>query len=53
MLFLLFHMTVGLYFNWAFFEESIRTGNIIYYVLFLFSLGGFIYYLRRIWKGTF
>jgi NADH:ubiquinone oxidoreductase subunit 3 (subunit A) len=53
MLFLLFHMTAGLYFNWAFFEGSIRAGNIIYYVIFLLSLSGLIYYLWRLWKGTF
>lgn len=48
---MLLHMTFGLYFNWAFFEGSIRTGNIVYYIIFLVSLGGLIYYYHRLWKG--
>jgi NADH:ubiquinone oxidoreductase subunit 3 (subunit A) len=51
MLFLIFHMTVGLYLNWAFYEKTIRLGNIIYYVILA---GSFIYmlvYLKKIWKG--
>ena len=51
MLFLLLHMTFGLYFNWAFFEGSIRPGNIIYYIVLLLSLAGLIYYYYRLWKG--
>jgi hypothetical protein len=50
MLFLLFHMTVGIYLNWGFFEGSIGIGNIFYYLFFLASLGGFIYYLLRVWR---
>jgi hypothetical protein len=50
MLFLLFHMTVGIYLNWGFFEGSIGIGNIVYYLFFLASLGGFIYYLLRVWR---
>lgn len=51
MLFLLLHMTFGLYFNWAFFEGSPRTGNIIYYTILLLSLTGLIYFYYRLWKG--
>ena len=51
MLFLLFHMTVGIYLNWGFFEGSIGIGNIIYYLLFLATLAGFVYYLWRVWRG--
>ncbi len=50
MLFLLFHMTVGIYLNWGFFEGSIGIGNIIYYLLFLATLGGFVYYLLKVWR---
>ncbi len=50
MLFSLFHMTVGIYFNWAFFEGQIRTGNIIYYLILLISLAGLIYYLYKVWS---
>ena len=33
-LFLLLHMTFGLYLNWGFFEGTPRLGNIIYYIIF-------------------
>ncbi len=51
LLFFLLHMTVGIYFNWAFFEGSPRIGNIIYYLVFLASLAGLIYFYYRLWKG--
>jgi NADH:ubiquinone oxidoreductase subunit 3 (subunit A) len=51
MLFLLLHMTFGIYFNWAFYEGSPRMGNIIYYFVFLASLSGLIYFYVRLWKG--
>ena len=50
MLFLLLHMTAGIYFNWAFFEGSPRIGNIIYYIIFMGSLAGLIYFYYRLWK---
>lgn len=51
MLFLLLHMTFGIYFNWAFFEEVPQLGNIIYYAVFLTSLAGLVYFYYRLWKG--
>ena len=51
MLFLLLHMTFGLYLNWGFFEGSPTIGNIIYYIVFLASLAGLIYFYYRLWKG--
>ncbi len=51
LLFFLLHMTVGIYFNWAFFEGSPRIGNIIYYLIFLVSLAGLIYFYYRLWRG--
>lgn len=50
-LFLLLHMTFGLYLNWAFFEGTPRIGNIIYYIVFLSSLAALIYFYLRLWKG--
>ena len=50
-LFLLLHMTFGLYLNWAFFEGSPGIGNIIYYIVFLASFAGLIYFYFRLWKG--
>lgn len=51
MLFLLLHMTFGLYLNWGFFEGSPTIGNLIYYIVFLASLAGLIYFYYRLWKG--
>lgn len=51
LLFFLFHMTVGLYLNWAFFESSLSIGNIIYYLIFLITLTGLIYFYYRVWRG--
>ncbi|MFY7840528.1 MAG: hypothetical protein ACOVP7_09635 [Lacibacter sp.] len=51
MLFMLLHMTFGLYLNWGFFEGSPTIGNIIYYIVFLASLAGLIYFYYRLWKG--
>ena len=51
MLFLIFHMTVGLYFNWAFYEDRIRIGNIVYYLILAGSFLYMLFYLYNIWKG--
>ena len=51
LLFFLLHMTFGVYFNWAFFEDKPTTGNIIYYMIFLLSLAALIYFYFWVWKG--
>jgi hypothetical protein len=51
LLFLMLHMTFGIYLNWAFFEGTPRAGNIIYYFVFLLSFAGLIYFYYRLWKG--
>jgi len=50
MLFLLTHMTFGLYLNWGFYDEHISIGNIIYYIFLLASFGGLLYYYYRLWR---
>jgi hypothetical protein len=50
-LFLLLHMTFGIYLNWGFFKGSPTIGNIIYYIVFLASFAGLIYFYYRLWKG--
>ncbi len=52
LLFLLLHMTAGVYLNWAFFEGKPSLGNIIYYFVFLSSLAVLIYFYYRLWKGN-
>ncbi len=44
MLFLLVHMTFGLYLNWGFYENQIRIGNVVYYVFLGVSFAGLLYY---------
>ncbi len=52
-LFLLLHMTFGLYLNWGFFEGTPRLGNIIYYIVFLASLSGLIYFYYGCGRGRY
>ena len=51
LLWMMINLLFGIYFNWAFFEDSPRIGNIIYYLVFLVSLAGLIYFYYRLWKG--
>lgn len=50
LVFLLFHMTVGIFLNWAFFEGSMGIGNMVYYLVLVTTLAGMINYLMRVWK---
>ena len=50
MLFLLVHMTFGLYLNWGFYEDRISIGNIVYYIFLAGSFSGLIYYYYKLWK---
>jgi hypothetical protein len=50
LVFLLFHMTVGIFLNWAFFEGSMAIGNMVYYLVLVTTLAGMINYLIRVWK---
>jgi hypothetical protein len=48
---LLINMSVGIYFGFAFFEGHPSPGNYIFYVWFLLSFTGLIFYFRKKWKG--
>jgi len=50
MLFLIVHMTFGLYLNWGFYEEEMTTGNLIYYIFFVTSFIALLYYYYRMWN---
>lgn len=47
---MLLNSTFGVYFGFAFPEGGISTGNIIYYIFFVISLLGLVWYYRRLWK---
>ncbi len=51
MLWLLANMTVGIYFNYAFFDDSPSLGNIIFYLFLITSFIFLFLYLRKKWKG--
>jgi len=50
LLWLLVNSTIGIGFNYAFFEVRPSLGNYIFYIWFLFSLTWLIFYLKRKWK---
>ncbi|MES2430117.1 MAG: hypothetical protein V4556_04215 [Bacteroidota bacterium] len=50
MLWLLVNMTLGIYFNFAFFEDEPSLGNYIFYAWFLISLGLLIFYYVKKWR---
>lgn len=47
------HMTIGIKLNWAFFEDSIQLGNLIYYFFLLISTTVLIKLIYKIWKTDF
>ncbi len=51
MLWLLINMTIGIYFNLAFFEDKPAIVNYIYYAWFILSLGLLLFYFKKKWKG--
>jgi hypothetical protein len=48
---LLVNMTLGIYFNFAFFENSPSIWNYLFYLWFLISFGLLLYYFHKKWKG--
>jgi len=50
LLWLLINSTIGIAYNFAFFEKQPRMGNYIFYGWFLISLLWLIYYYRKKWK---
>ncbi len=50
LLWMLINSTIGIYFNFAFFENKPTIGNYIFYVWFLISFFFLIKLYRKIWK---
>lgn len=50
-LFVLVNITLGLFFNLAFFEHSVSLKNILYYLFFLTSLFFVARYLIKKWRA--
>ncbi len=51
MLFMLVHMTFGIYYGYGFFEDKPTLANYIYGAIFLTSFFFLIRYLKKKWKG--
>jgi hypothetical protein len=51
MVWLLINMTVGIYFNFAFFDDKPTISNYVYGVFLIASFILLIIYLKRKWKG--
>jgi len=50
LLWLLINSTIGIAYNFAFFEGRPHVGNYIFYAWFLVSLTWLIFYYRKKWK---
>ena len=53
LLWLMLNTTFGIYFNLLFVEDKISFGNIIYYLFFLLSLVGLIWFYYKTWSKKF
>lgn len=49
-LWLLVNSTLGIMFGWFFFDNKPTLGNYLFYLWFLLSLGGIIWYFIKTWK---
>lgn len=48
---MMLNMTIGIYFNLAFFEGQVSIWNILYYLFFLGTLTWLVIYFKKKWKG--
>jgi hypothetical protein len=49
-LWMLINMTLGIFFDFGFIHSSITLGNILFYIFFLTTLSGLVWYLLKMWK---
>lgn len=47
---LLINVTAGLYFGLAIVHQRVSVGNILFYIWFLASIAGLLYFFYRYWK---
>ena len=50
LLWMLANSTLGIMFNFAFFDGAPGTGNYIFYIWFVITLAGLVIYLYRLWR---
>jgi hypothetical protein len=51
LIWMIINMWAGIYLGWLFFENNMKTGNIIFYSFMVISFGVLIWYYVRLWKG--
>jgi len=51
LLWLILNARIGVVNGYAFIENKIKLGNILYYILFIASLAFLLYYLYKLWKN--
>ena len=51
LIWLLINAMLGIYLEWAFFNDGIQLVNIIFYICFLASFIFLLYYLYKQWKN--
>ncbi len=53
MMWMLSNVMAGLYYQLAFIDGRLSLGNVLYYLYFILSLTGLIYYYYRVWNEKF
>lgn len=51
LLWMIINAKVGILNNYAFVDDKLKVGNIIFYIWFVASLGFLLYYFYKIWKN--
>lgn len=49
LLWMLINSTAGIMYGYAFFDNGLRVGNILFYIWFLASLAVLIWYMYKLW----
>ncbi len=50
LLWMAINSTLGIMYDFAFVHDTISTGNILFYIWFVLSLGAFLWWVIRLWN---
>lgn len=50
LLWMAINSTLGIMYDFAFVHDTISTGNILFYIWFVVSLGAFLWWVIRLWN---
>lgn len=51
LIWMIINMWAGIYMGWLFFEDNMKTGNVVFYSFMVVSFGFLVWYYVRLWKG--